>query len=78
MCLKSRILAWLLSERPNKQLKESDADTYTQPMDHPCGRIKGRMEEAEEESDPIRKPAVSTNLDPRDLSALSTRQPQLI
>jgi hypothetical protein len=26
-------LSWLLSERPNKQLKESDADICTQPMD---------------------------------------------
>jgi hypothetical protein len=34
--LTERSLAWLPSERPYKQLKESDADTYTQPMD-PCG-----------------------------------------
>jgi hypothetical protein len=30
--LADRSLAWLPSERPNKQLKESDADTSTQPM----------------------------------------------
>ena len=30
--LTDRNLAWELAERPNKQLKESDADTYTQPM----------------------------------------------
>ena len=26
-------LAWLPSERPNKQQAKRDADTYTQPMD---------------------------------------------
>ena len=31
--LTDRRLAWLPSERPNKQLKESDADIYIQPMD---------------------------------------------
>jgi hypothetical protein len=31
--LTDRSLAWLSSERPNKQLTETDADTYTQPMD---------------------------------------------
>ena len=34
----------------------------------PCGWIKERLEEVEEEGDPIGRPAVSTNLDPRDLS----------
>jgi hypothetical protein len=29
----NRSLALLSFERPNKQLKESDADIYTQPMD---------------------------------------------
>jgi hypothetical protein len=32
-----RSLVWLLSERPNNQLKESDADTYTQPMERSWG-----------------------------------------
>ena len=31
--LTDRSLAWVPSERPNKQLMESEADTYTQPMD---------------------------------------------
>jgi hypothetical protein len=35
--LTDRSLAWLFSERPNKQLKESDADTYTQSMDRRQG-----------------------------------------
>jgi hypothetical protein len=38
--LTKRDLSWLTSERPNKQLKESDTDIYTQPMDKtpdPCG-----------------------------------------
>jgi hypothetical protein len=35
----------------------------------PCGGwIRERLEEAEENGDPIGRPAVSTNLDPRDLS----------
>jgi hypothetical protein len=33
---KSHDLPWLPSERPKKQLKESDADTCTQPMDRNC------------------------------------------
>jgi hypothetical protein len=67
----NRSLAWLPSERPNKQLRESDADIYTQPMDRsqwPCGWIREKLEEAEEEGDPIGRPAVSTNLDPQDCS----------
>jgi hypothetical protein len=31
--LTKRDLSWLLFERPNKQLKESDEDICTQPMD---------------------------------------------
>jgi hypothetical protein len=31
--LTKRVLAWLYSRLPNKQLKESDADISTQPMD---------------------------------------------
>jgi hypothetical protein len=34
-----KILAWLLSKRLNKQLKEPDENTYTQPMNRswePC------------------------------------------
>jgi hypothetical protein len=30
----------------------------------PCGRIREKLEEAEEEGNPIERPAVSTNLDP--------------
>ena len=65
-----RSLAWLPFKRPNMLLKESDAPTYTQPMDrsqNPCGWISERLEEAEE-NNPIGKPGVSSNLDPRDLS----------
>jgi hypothetical protein len=35
-----RSIAWLPSESPNNQLKDSDSDTYIQPMDRswgPCG-----------------------------------------
>ena len=31
--LVDRSIAWLSSERPNKQLTETYLDTYTQPMD---------------------------------------------
>ena len=34
VCLQTRqCLAWLPSERPNRQLKESRVNPYTQPMD---------------------------------------------
>ena len=68
--LTKRGLSWLPSERPNKQLKESDTDSYTQPVEKwcdLCGLFIEKMEEAEKEGDSIR-PAVSTNLDPRDCS----------
>jgi hypothetical protein len=59
------------SKRPNKQLKESDADIapnqWTEATDH-GDWILGKMEDAEEESDLVGGPAVSTNLDPGDLS----------
>ena len=60
------------SERPNMQLKETDADICTQPVDrsqlHPCGWIRERLGEAEEDYDFIGRPEISTNLDPSDLS----------
>jgi hypothetical protein len=34
----------------------------------PCGWIREKLEETEEESDPVGGPEVSINLDPRDLS----------
>jgi len=40
---------------------------WTEAAD-PCGWIRGKPEEAEEEGDPIGKPAVSTNQDPWYLS----------
>ena len=51
-----RSLAWLSSERPSKQLKESDADTITQPMDRSLGPLWlnwEKLEEAEEEGNPM-------------------------
>jgi hypothetical protein len=54
-------LASMFSERLKKQLTETDADTYTQPLE--CGYIRRQMKEAEEESDTIGQPAVSTNSD---------------
>jgi hypothetical protein len=36
----------------------------------PCGIIRGRLEEDEEEGNPVGGPAVSINLDPQDLSTL--------
>jgi hypothetical protein len=55
---------------PNKQLKESDANIYTQPMDRTqrYWGIMENLEEAEEEGNPIRRLEVSTNIDHQDLS----------
>ena len=64
--LRDRSLAWLSSERPYQQLTEMDVDTpnhWTEVRD-PYGGIRGRIEGAEGEGDPIGRPAVSTNLDP--------------
>ena len=61
-------LAWLYAWRPNKQLKEADADICTQPMDRsswtPVVEL-GSLEEAEKKGDPVGGPAVSINLDPK-------------
>ena len=35
-----RRLDWIPSERPNKQLKESESDTYIQPMDRSQGPLR--------------------------------------
>ena len=64
-------LSWLPSKRHNKQVKESDVDIYTQPMNRSCWLLWlywEKLEEAEEEGDPIGRPVVSTNLDSHDLS----------
>ena len=60
------------SERPNKQLKESDAGIYTQSMDRSNTQSmdrsslpllnQGRLKESEEKCDPVGGPAVSINL----------------
>jgi hypothetical protein len=49
----------VVHERSNKKLTETHADIYTQPV----VEVGERLEEAEEEGDPIGRPAVSTNLD---------------
>jgi hypothetical protein len=57
--------------RPNKQLKESDADICTNQWAKaadPCGWIREKLEDAEEDCDPVGEPTVSINLDPCDLS----------
>jgi hypothetical protein len=54
-------------EKSNKQLKESDADICTQPMDRsscPLFLNWGRLKQAEEKGDPVEKSGVSINLDP--------------
>jgi hypothetical protein len=38
----------------------------------PCGWIREKLEEAEEEGNPVGEPAVSINLDPWDLSNWTT------
>jgi hypothetical protein len=37
--LTDRSLTWLPSERPSEQLTETDADTYTQPIDRSLGPL---------------------------------------
>ena len=49
-------------------MKESDADIYTQPKTEaagPWGWIREKLEEAEEEGDPVGGPADSINLNPQ-------------
>jgi hypothetical protein len=69
--LADRSLALLSSEKLYQQLTETDADLYRQPLDYdrePSGRIRGRIEGAEGESNPIGRLIVSNNLEPWDLS----------
>ena len=58
--LTDRSLAWLPSERPNKQLTETD-------VGDPCGRIRERLSEVVLKDDPIRRSSVSINLESQDL-----------
>lgn len=61
--------SWLPFIRPNKQLKESDTDMCTQPMNHDLSDwIKEKQEEAKEESNHVGGQAVLDNLDPCDLT----------
>ena len=50
--LTDRSLASLSSEMPIKQLTQTDADTWTEVRD-PCGRIRERLKEVEEEGNSI-------------------------
>jgi hypothetical protein len=53
--LTDRNLAWLSSEEPNKQLTETGAESYTQPLDWsqgPCGWIRESLKEADKEGIP--------------------------
>jgi hypothetical protein len=64
--LTKRDLSWLPSKRHNKQLKESDADICTQPIDRsswPLLLNSGRIEEFEKKGAPIGGTAVLINLD---------------
>ena len=60
--LTKRDLAWLHSGRLNKQMKESDTDIFTQPMDRsswPLLLNYERLKEAEEKCNCAGEPAVS-------------------
>ena len=65
--LTNRGLPWLPYERPKKQLKKSQIQIFTPDQwieaADPCRWIMKKLEEAEEDGDPIGRPAVSTNLD---------------
>jgi hypothetical protein len=56
-------------ERPNKQLKSQifTPKQWAKAAD-PCSWIREKLEEAEEEGDPVKGPAISTNKDFQDLS----------
>jgi hypothetical protein len=65
-----------LGIHPNKQLKESDAiltSTQWSEAGDPCGCLREKLEEAQEEGNPIRRPTDSTSLEPQDL--LDTEPP---
>lgn len=71
-----RGLEWLPSETPNKQLTETDTESYIQhwiEVRNLYGRIRGKVEEAEEQDKSIGRSAVSTNPNPREL--LDTEPP---
>jgi hypothetical protein len=66
--LTKRDLPWLPSERPNKQLKESDAVICTQTMyrnSWPPLLNWGKLKETEEKGDYVEGPGVLVNLDPK-------------
>ena len=67
--LTDRSLAWLSSERLYQQLTETDADTakHWPEVGDPYGRVRGRIEGAEGDFNPIGRPRVSTNLVPWEL-----------
>ena len=72
--LTNRDLSWLFSKRANKQLKELEADIYTQLIDRRCGLLwLNYRKYGRSWGDPIGRSAVSTNLDPQDL--LDTEPP---
>jgi hypothetical protein len=50
------------------QMQILTPNQWTEVSDH-CGWISEMLKEVVEMGDPIGRPAVSTNLDPRDLSA---------
>ena len=68
--LADRSLAWLSSERLYQQLTEQmqilTANHCTE-IEEPYGRVRGRLEGAERDDNPIGRPTVSTNLDPWEL-----------
>ena len=63
-------LLWLYPNDPKSNWKSQvqifTPNQWTEAAD-PCGWIREKLEEAEEEGDPIGRPAVSTNPDPREL-----------
>jgi hypothetical protein len=61
----------LTAFRKTQQAVERVRCKYLHPTTEaadPWGWIRGKLEEAEEEGDPVGEPAVSINLDPQNLS----------
>ena len=68
--LANRNLAWLSSVRLYQQLRQMQILTtkHWTEVGNPNGRVRGRIEGAEGDGNPIGRPTVSTNLDLWELS----------
>jgi len=64
---------WKTQQAAESQMQICAPNQWTDPAD-PCGWIREKLEEAEEEGNPVGGPAVSINLDPESLRYWITYQ----